>query len=393
MLERQAWWAVKVASGPNWAHLGWIADPEHERYLIESQTEGEEWQEVGRADYGSFLIGPGGSGTYRVSAITKMGETRTIGEVDVEVVEKETPVLTPHISGDWQTLFKPTQAGSYINDHTIFRDANGDWRLVGITSASDGDYNQEKWFAQGVSTNFPPDQPMREEERLADFGELAWAPSVIQANGAWYMFWSPHALHQMESRDGITWQNHTVAIPAPFHKFFRDGMIYQVAEDQWLLYTTARGNYNSQVDLYQSFDLKEWQYIRPALTSGWGSERNSPFSSMESPFLIALKDRYYLSITYNNDSGALPGLLLPFKVWWPSPDTYNDTLVVTSQNPYDFGRYNGKSKTPNLVTQMTTHAPEWVEVPGKGWFVTTAGWPWVTTLTSGEVSVAPVEWR
>lgn len=392
VLDRQAYWGIKVASGPNWAHLGWIADPEWETYRIEWMDGSGRWTEVGRAEYGSFLIGPGGTGRYRVIALVKDGTKHAVGEAVVQVVQKDVPVLLPKLVGDWQVLFKPARAGTYVNDHTIFRDGSGNWRLVGITSASDGDYNQEKWFAQGVSEEFPPAEPMREVERVADFGELAWAPSVLETNGKWHMFWSPHALHQMESDDGVTWRNHTVTLPAPYRKFFRDGMVYQVAADQWLLYTTARGRYHSSIDVYQSFDLKEWQFIRSAVSGGWRSERNSPFASMESPFLIAWQDRYYLSFTYNNDSGAIHGLFMPMKIWWPNRQTYNDTLVLTSKNPYDFGEYNGKANTPNLVGQITAHAPEWVDVPGKGWYITTAGWPWVTELTNGEVAVAPIDW-
>jgi hypothetical protein len=27
------------------------------------------------------------------------------------------------------------------------------------------------------------------------------------------------------------------------------------------------------------------------------------------------------------------------------------------------------------------------------WYITTAGWPWVTTLTSSEVAIAPLKWE
>ena len=35
------------------------------------------------------------------------------------------------------------------------------------------------------------------------------------------------------------------------------------------------------------------------------------------------KDRYYLSVTYNNDTFFWNGLLLPFKIWLDR-DSYND---------------------------------------------------------------------
>ena len=126
-------------------------------------------------------------------------------------------------------------------------------------------------------------------------------------------------------------------------------MIVQVAPDQWLLYTTARGRFFSQIDVYQSFDLTCWQYIRTALASSFGSERNSPFASMESPFVAKYNDGYYLSVTYNNDTLFIHGVLMLFKVWLDK-ESYNDTLVFYADNPYDFGVYKGKKRSPNLLT-------------------------------------------
>ena len=387
---RQAEIGLRASSGAGWIHLGWIADPEHETYRVERLVQGT-WSTVGEAQFGSYLAHE--SGSYRVFAEPKdETEPQLIGEVNVEIGAGDSPIFTPRINGEWQALFKPEQSGDYINDHTIYQDNEGNWQLIGITSKTDGDYNQEKYFATATSSDFPPDGGMTETQPIADFGELAWAPDVILAGDAYHLLWSPHKLHQMESQDGIEWNDHTVTMPAPFHKFFRDAMVIQVAEDQWLLYTTSRGAYYSRVDLYQSFDMKEWQYIGPALDSGIGSERNSPFSSMESPFVIDYKDHYYLSLTYNNDSFFYSGVLMLFKIWL-NPESYNDTLVFHSDNPYDFGVYRGQYDAPTLLTEFEAHAPEYVYNPDTdAWFVTTAGWPWVATLTSGEVAVAPLEW-
>jgi hypothetical protein len=383
---------VQVASGSGWIHLGWVADPEAKTYRIEKLME-DAWSEIGTAEYGSFLIHDQG-GQFRVWRMPKNGDQpEVLGEAQAKPSDIQSPVFIPHIAGEWKTLFLPKKSGYYLNDHTVYQDANGDWRLIGITSKTDGDYNQEKYFAVGVSTDFPPENGMTEAEPIADFGELAWAPHVIHDEKKYRIFWSPHKLNQMESKDGIEWENHEVTMPSPFHKFFRDGMVLQVAENQWLLYTTARGAYYSQVDVYQSFDLREWQYIRTALSSGWGSERNSPFSSMESPFMIDHQGHYYLSLTYNNDSFFLPGILLLFRVW-PDPASYNETLVFHSDNPYDFGMYRGKDDSPTLLTELEAHGPEYVHNPDTDlWYITTAGWPWLTTLTSGEAAVAPLEWQ
>lgn len=392
LLPQQSEMGVKTLSGPGWIHLGWVADPDTETYRIEKFVDGA-WSEIGQAQYGSFFIRDAG-GQFRVLRMPKNGNQPEIfSEAQVNSTDRQTPVLIPRIAGEWKTLFHPQESGHYINDHTIYQDADGNWRLIGITSKTDGDYNQEKYFAVAVSADFPPENGMTEAEPIADFGELAWAPHVIHGGEKYHMFWSPHKLHQMESKDGIVWENHRVTMPAPHHKFFRDGMVLQVAEDQWLLYTTARGRYYSQIDIYQSFDLEQWQYIRTALGSGFGSERNSPFSSMESPFVVDYQGHYYLSLTYNNGSFFLPGILLPFKIWL-NPASYNETLVFHSDNPYDFGIYRGRGNSPTLLTKLETHGPEFIHnAETDSWYITTAGWPWVATLTSGEVAVAPLEWQ
>lgn len=388
--ERQEEIGVQVAKSPGWAHLGWIADPERETYRIE-RLSGGVWEFVGKAEYGSFLLREGG--TFRVLAVPKDGTSlHTIGEVSVEVAGDSAPIFVPRIAGPWQWLFRPQKSGYYVNDHTIFQDAEGNWRLIGITSKTDGDPNQEKYFAVGVSKEFPPAVGMTEDEPIADFGELAWAPYVLHSGDKYHMFWSPHKLHQMESRDGINWENHRVTISAPTHKFFRDPMVIQVAPGQWLLYTTARDIYYSQVDVFQSFNLTEWQYIRTALRSGWGSERNSPFASMESPFVVNYQGRYYLFLTYNNDSFFPHGILMLFHIWL-NKESYNETLVFHSDNPYDFGIYRGRNNSPSLLAILGAHAPEIIHNTAGSWYITTAGWPWAATLTKGEVAVAPLVWE
>ncbi|MDD5399526.1 MAG: hypothetical protein PHU70_10695, partial [Dehalococcoidia bacterium] len=343
--------------------------------------------------FGSYLS-HSGSGVYRVWAVPSgEGAPRLLGDVRVTAENATAPaVYKPSISGPWNVLFKPQVYGYYINDHTLYRDINGNWRLAGITHKSDGNYNEEKYFAVGSSGDFPPAAGMTEEMPVADFGELAWAPHVITENATYYMFWSPHKLYRMVSTDGINWGQRETVLDAPYHKFFRDGMVLKVAEGQWLLYTTARDWFFSQVDAYQSFDLRHWQYIGTSLRSTCGSERNSPFASTESPFVMQYRGRYYLSLTYNNDTFFWNGLLLPLKIW-PDRPSYNDTLVFQSDNPYDFGVHSGLGNSPSLVTRLEAHGPEYIYLTDKDrWYITTAGWPWVTSLTAGEAAVAPLEW-
>lgn len=387
----QAEVGLRTARGPGWVHLGWIADPARERYRVERRAEGG-WRPCGEARFGSFLAARGG--TFRVLARPRGGgSARVVGAAEVEPEEGSPPLFVPRIAGPWRPLFRPRRHGRYVNDHCLYRDARGDWRLLGITSETDGDFAAERRFAAGVSRHFPPEGEMREDPPVADFGELAWAPHVVRASDGWHLFWSPHVLHQMRSDDGIAWHDHRVVLRETRHPFFRDPMLLEVAPGQWLLYTTARGRWFSCVDVYQSFDLRRWQYIRTALRTGPGSERNSPFASTESPTVATHRGRYYLSVTYNNDSWFWPGLLL-LRKRWPNPASYNDTLVFHSACPYDFGCYRGRRRAPTLVARLEAHAPEWVEHPDTGeWWITTAGWPWVASLTSGEVAVAPLGWQ
>lgn len=390
--EKQDLHGLVVAAGPRFAHLGFIADPERETYTIERRLDDGSHREIGTTRFGSFVVRE--AGTYRVRIDPRAGdEARFLGPVEAIPLEAEAPVLAPRIAGPWRPLFRPSIAGDYVNDHAIYRDATGRWRLLGITARGEGDYSAEVRFAAGVAQAFPPDSMMRETDPVADFGEIAWAPHVIEAKGGFRLFWSPHRLMAMTSPDGIAWRDPRVVMSAPASPFFRDAMVHEVAPGQWLLYATARGRYFSRVDLYQSFDLEGWQYIGPALDAGFGSERNSILSSMESPALLEVRGRYYLAITYNNDSGVLAPLLLPFRIWLDRA-SYNDTLVFESDHPYAFGTYRGASATPNLVARLAAHAAEWVHVPERDeWYVTTAGWPFVATLTSGEVAVAPLRFE
>jgi beta-fructofuranosidase len=388
--ERQAHHGLRVATGPGWAHLGWIADPERERYRIE-RREGSGWSTVARSRLGSSLVRTGG--VYRVWAEPRREDAeRLVGEAELSVERRDPPLHRPRVAGPWRLLFRPERAGSYVNDHAIFRDAQGRYRLLGITGPGRGDYRRERRFAQGVSEDFPPGVGMREDEPVADFGELAWAPAVVAHAGVFHLYWSPHRLHHMTSRDGVLWSEPRLALRAPVHRFFRDASVLEVGSSQWLLFATGRGRWFSRVDLYQSFDLEEWQYVGAALRSRRGSERNSAFASTESPQVTCHAGRYYLSITYNNGSRLWAPLLLLLRRA-PRGRAYDDTLVFYSDNPYDFGSYAGARRSPTLLARLEAHAPRLFCHPETGaWWITTAGWPWAATLTSGEVAVAPLAW-
>ena len=131
-------------------------------------------------------------------------------------------------------------------------------------------------------------------------GQFMGSLSVIKEDGLIRMWYAGEEGEMTPERIGFAyhprrspWRKYDgnpVMMEGPPGAFDEDGvwdpMVIKVAENQWLLYTTARGRYYSLVDIYQSFDLQEWQYIRTALHSGWGSERNSPFASTESRYSL-----------------------------------------------------------------------------------------------------------
>ncbi len=451
---KQSSLGIKVAAGPTWVHLAWLADPERERYLVYSTSiedkppvksaagavaaepqpgaSLQQWAIVDEASFGSSLIkGLSPQSRYRFKVVSVARDDsirRTLGVVVVATSEAAGPVARPVIASPWRPLFRPHRAGNYVNDHTLFRDAHGCWRLWGITGPGKGDYSRETLFAQGwmpcggttdASAGANPgldSAEMIEAEPIADYGEIAWAPHVLrEPGGTYHAFWSPHRAPHAVSRDGITWRRVGDAIERPFGWFFRDPMLFEAAPGQWLMYVSARGWYFSRIDVYQSFDLDNWQFIRSAWTSSWGSERNAVVGSAESPFVMAHDGNYYLSITYNNESGLIAPIALALGYWVGGGDSYNDTLIFASDNPYEFGEYRGsrivdgageaaatgasmlstRGSGPAVpLARLQTHAPEYVHDEATGrWYVTSCGWPLAATLSTGEVIVARLRWE
>jgi len=381
---------IKISRGNGWIHLGWVADTKREIYKVEIQN-GENWETLAIEKFGSHLY-HGSGGEFRIVKINKQSHAHQLmGIVNVITSFETHDNFRPFINNGWHLLYKPEINGDYVNDHTIYQDKSGKWVIMGITSTGQGDYRNEKYFTSATSDEMPPNNMMVEDERIAEIGKLAWAPHVILHDDQFNLFWSPYQLHRLTSNDGRNWSNYELVIKKPFHKFFRDAFIYKISGDQFLLYATSKGFFFSRIDLYQSFDLLHWQYIRPAIKSLWGSERNFVSGSMESPKLIKYRDGYYLSTTYNNGSTFLSALLLQLHIFL-NKKSYNDTMVFHSSNPYDFGTYHGRNRSNNLVARLSAHAPNYLNLDGK-WYITTCGWPFASTLTSGEVAITRMDWE
>ncbi|NLI54196.1 MAG: hypothetical protein GX417_07690 [Clostridiales bacterium] len=384
---------IRVNPGDTYIHLGWIADPKQDRYTVWRQGQDGRFRRLGRTRYGSFLVRnllPDTTYTFRVSSVSgAVEETLFARTLEARSHESYRPV----IEGGWHTLFHPREHGDYLNDHAIYQSGDGRWHIVGITAFGSGDFSKERYFAHGVGDAFPfqNDRTMTELPPVADQGRLAWAPCVVRANDQYYMWYSPHTAYCQTSPGGSTWQERPELAFRPAFAQFRDPMVLQVGQGQWLMYATARHGLFSAVDIYQSFDAERWQYIRSALRTGLGCERAAPQGSTESPFVFEYAGGYYLSVTYNNDSFFFDAMLLPLKVW-RDKESYNDTLVFSSGNPYDFGTYRGRKRPSSLVVTLRAHAPEYIEHDGR-WYLTSCGWPWVASVTHGEAAWAELRFE
>jgi hypothetical protein len=99
-----------------------------------------------------------------------------------------------------------------------------------------------------------------------------------------------------------------------------------------------------------------------------------PWGATESPYVVAINDIYYLFVTYTNCR----------------TDNYHNTLVFTSDNPTDFGNYDGSDAA--VHAQLFAHAPE-IIYDGERWHITTCGWRNRQTPIEGGVGIAELTWK
>ena len=280
----------------------------------------------------------------------------------------------PYISGEWKILFKPEKYGNYVNDHTIVKGSDGKLHLYGITSFGGGSY-QERYFVHGKGEN--PDTPFSEVGKSIDRGTLAWAPCVINKGKNYYMFYGPSPTSLAVSFDMCEWYGYNVVMnnepPMAAH---RDHFVLKIDENRYLMYVVGVHNKKGAVSCFSSCDLLTWDFEGFALTSGDDAPLKPAWGAMESPFVLKKDDQYYLFITYTDSSD----------------ETYNDTLVFCSDNPLNFGEYNGGSGGTLPIAKISAHAPEIIEDNGK-YYITTCGWTDKPVPHKGCVSIAPLDWK
>ena len=280
----------------------------------------------------------------------------------------------PYISGEWKVLFKPEKFGNYVNDHTLVKGPGGEWHLYGTTSLGGQSY-QERYFVHATGESL--DIPFSEVGKPIDKGTLAWAPCVINSSENYYMFYGPSPTSLAVSFDMYEWFGHKVVLNnEPLMAAHRDHFVMKTEDGRYLMYAVGVYNKTGAVSCFSSNDLLVWDFEGFALTTGKEAPLKPGWGAIESPYVIRKDGAYYLFVTYTDSSS----------------ETYNNTLVFCSENPLDFGEYNGEADGAKPITLLEAHAPEIIEKDGK-YYITTCGWLEKPVPHKVCVSIAQLEWK
>jgi arabinan endo-1,5-alpha-L-arabinosidase len=291
---------------------------------------------------------------------------------------------TPRLGGAaWRPLFTPAKTGCYVNDHCVVRAHDGRWHVFGITKDTpEIDPHRERWFCHGAGPSLA-EGGFEELGRVCDFGARAWAPAVAFDGQRWVMLYGPDRLRAAICDDARleSWHEAPCTLTGgPPFGVMRDGMIFRLDDDTWLLYATGKRGPDGAVSVCVSENLLDWRFVRFALRTTPAAGKQPPWAATESPFVFAHGGAYWLSLTYTTSGRGARD--------------YHDTLLFRSANPFDFGFYTGDPAEP--AATLEAHAPEYLVDPDTGrWYVTSAGWPGdrFGTVIPGSVAIRELDWK
>jgi hypothetical protein len=288
-------------------------------------------------------------------------------------------------TGDYRRIYDPSVGEAerwYVNDHTVFRDREGTWHLVGITHAEPMAPFEEVDLCHATAPALLgpwTKQPhCLSTDRAAGETHL-WAPHVVDHDGRYWMFVCAggdaperYRIHLATSDDGWTWTR-SPANPLVVDGFeARDPMVRRVG-DRWVMYYTATSSPaggRHVVVATESDDLLRWSGRRIVFESDLEGTGAGP---TESPFVVERAGRWYLFI--GPDHGPL---MASIEAGRPEYEHYRRTRVYESDDPFRFERE---------VAVIDSHAAEVVVDEAGAWWVTHCGWG------QRGVWLAPLRWR
>lgn len=175
----------------------------------------------------------------------------------------------PKIVSDWKPMLRAEKYGNYVNDHTIIRDHEGIWHLIGITShKKEGEGpSAERYFIHGISGSLH--KPFQETSKVMDTGMTVWAPCVIEHDGYYYMYYGPSPTRMAVSPDLHEWFGYEIFLQGhPPMACHRDHFVLKIGVSKWLMYVSGIKERRGCISLLESYDLLHWNFKGYALTSG-----------------------------------------------------------------------------------------------------------------------------
>ncbi|OIP97733.1 hypothetical protein AUK40_02575 [Candidatus Wirthbacteria bacterium CG2_30_54_11] len=261
----------------------------------------------------------------------------------------------------WRPLLIPASSCSYVNDHTIFMDSDGQLQLIGTCARGNYRFWTETGFISACSDSL---QDTMQESGLLLSGHplrgVKISPFVYvdETSATYHLFFGPRNIYHFISDTGKVWKRVENAVSGLWPGL-RDPHVIKY-QSRYLMFSTGRGNC---IEVRESSDLYTWGKSKTALKLGPGIPR-SLNSSCESPCVIPYGSDHLLFTT-----------ITPWSVSKKrNREHYLNTKVFVSRDPTDFGVYaTDKTNTSNPVATIEAHAPEVIGYAGRR-YITTCGW-------------------
>jgi len=260
---------------------------------------------------------------------------------------------TPTIRADGYRIVE--DPSHHLNDFCLFRDHEGTWHCIGIMGT--GSWHSEQsffhWSGKSLQARFTPHRPLLTRRPPANEVPQKHAPYVVRHDEVYHMFYRrpPGTILSTRSPDPGWWESLGKVVFE--ENDARDVCIRKFDGVYHMYYCQSRevqGIPRSCILLRRSPDLVQWD--EPVVVH---VDLNEPASHsyLESPFVIAREEGYYLFIRHR------------------LRDADRATVVLFSGRPDRFpsGREAWFAELPHV------HAPEIVRHEGRFYLATVSGAP------------------